>query len=44
MEPSGAMTLKSGEKLRFRYRVVIHPGTLADAKVGDLYQAYAAGK
>lgn len=43
-EPSGAVTLKSGEKLRFRYRVVIHPGTLADAKVDELYKAYAAGK
>jgi hypothetical protein len=43
-EPSGAMTLKPGEKMRFRYRVVIHPGTLADAKIADLYKEYAAGK
>jgi hypothetical protein len=43
-EPDGSMTLKPGEKLRFRYRVVIHPGTLADAHMDDLYKAYAAGK
>ena len=43
-EPEGTVTLKPGEKLRFRYRVVIHPGTLADAKLPELYKAYAAGK
>jgi len=43
-EPDGSMTLKPGEKIRFRYRVVIHPGTLADAHMDDLYKAYAAGK
>jgi hypothetical protein len=43
-EPSGAVTLKPGEKMRFRYRVVIHPGTLTDAKIPGLYAAYAAGK
>jgi hypothetical protein len=43
-EPDGSVTLKPGEKMRFRYRVVIHPGTPADAKLDDLYKAYAAGK
>jgi hypothetical protein len=43
-EPSGEMTLKPGEKLRFRYRVIIHPGTLDDAKLPELYKQYAAGK
>jgi len=43
-EPSGAMTLKPGEKLRFRYRVIIHPGTLEGAKLPELYKEYAAGK
>lgn len=43
-EPDGSVTLKPGEKMRFRYRVVIHPGTLADAHMEDLYKAYAAGK
>ncbi len=42
-EPDGSMTLKPGEKIRFRYRVVILPGTLADAHMDDLYKAYAAG-
>jgi hypothetical protein len=43
-EPEGSVTLKPGEKMRFRYRVVIHPGPLADVKMDDLYKAYAAGK
>jgi hypothetical protein len=43
-EPSGEVTLKPGEKMRFRYRLVIHPGTLDDAKIADLYKEYAAGK
>ncbi len=43
-EPAGDMTLKPGEKLHFRYRVVIHPGTLADAKIAELYKQYSAGK
>ena len=38
------MTLQPGQKLRFRYRVVIHPGDLNDAHVADLYKEYAAGK
>jgi hypothetical protein len=37
------MTLKPGEKFRFRYRVVVHPGTAADAHVSALYDKYAAG-
>lgn len=43
-EPDGSVALKPGEKMRFRYRVVIHPGAAADAKLDDLYKAYAAGK
>ena len=38
---SGAMTLEPGKSLRFRYRVVIHPGLTAGAKLGDLYSAWA---
>jgi hypothetical protein len=43
-EPEGTMTLQPGEKLRFRYRVVVHPGGVQDAKIADLYKDYAAGK
>jgi len=43
-EPESSVTLNPGEKMHFRYRVVIHPGTLADAKMDDLYKAYVTGK
>ena len=43
-EPAGDVTLKPGEKIRFRYRVVIHPGPLADTHMDALYKAYASGK
>ena len=41
-ETNGALTLKPGEKLRFQFRVVIHPGDAATAKVDELYKTYAA--
>ncbi len=37
----GSLKLAPGEKLHFRYRVVIHPGNVADAKIADLYASYA---
>ena len=40
-EPDGSITLKPGEKLRFRYRVVIHPGDPASAHLAELYKDYA---
>jgi hypothetical protein len=40
-EPDGSITLKPGEKLRFRYRVVIHPGDSTSAHLADLYKEYA---
>ena len=36
----GSITIQPGKSLRFRYRVVIHPGDTAAAKVGDLYKAW----
>lgn len=39
----GGMTLQPGEHVRFRYRVVIHPGLPAE-QLDALYKAYAAGK
>jgi hypothetical protein len=36
----GSITVEPGKSLRFRYRVVIHPGDTAAAKIGDLYKAW----
>ncbi|HUG81594.1 MAG TPA: PmoA family protein [Bryobacterales bacterium] len=38
----GSVTLKSGEVLRFQYRVVIHPGDVKSADVAGLYQKYVS--
>jgi hypothetical protein len=37
----GSLALKPGEQLRFRYRVVIHPGDAAAAGIQKLYSEYA---
>ena len=39
----GSMTLEPGQTLRFRYRVVIHPGDVHSARIAQLYQEYAGG-
>lgn len=39
-ETNGALTLKPGEQLHFRYRVMIHPGDATEAKVGEAFQKY----
>ena len=36
----GSLTIQSGESLRFRYRVVIHPGDAAAASIEQLYEAW----
>ncbi len=36
---NGAMTIEPGQHVRFRYRVVVHPGLSAD-KIAALYKAY----
>ena len=36
----GGYRMKSGDKLRFRYRVIIHPGDLSQADIDKLYAAY----
>jgi hypothetical protein len=38
---NGSMTLQPGQTLRFRYRVVVHPGDSKSAKIAELYDAYA---
>ncbi len=37
----GGYTLKAGEALRFRYRVIIHPGDIPKKKLDELYSEYA---
>lgn len=37
----GSITIKPGEKLRFRYRVVIHPGDASAAGVAKMYEKWA---
>jgi len=38
----GSLTLDPGASLRFRYRVVIHPGDVRSAHIADLYRQYTA--
>jgi hypothetical protein len=40
----GRMTVEPGKTVRFRYRVVIHPGDFRDANIAELYKQYAANK
>jgi ketosteroid isomerase-like protein len=39
----GSVTLKPGETMDFKYRVVIHPGDAAAANVAKMYQSWAGG-
>lgn len=39
--PDGSLTIRPGQPLRFRYRVVIHPGDVTDG-VRTMYEAYKA--
>jgi hypothetical protein len=41
---NGSMTLQPGQSLRFRYRVVIHPGDAKAADVAGLWKQYISGK
>jgi hypothetical protein len=36
----GSFTLKSGESMRLRYRVIIHPGDAEAAKIAGLWDEY----
>jgi hypothetical protein len=40
---NGSLTISPGQHLRFRYRVVIHPGA-SPAKLAELYKQFAQGK
>jgi hypothetical protein len=37
---NGSLTLEPGQHVRFRYRVIVHPG-LPGARLGELYKQYA---
>jgi hypothetical protein len=37
----GSVTLDPGAELRFRYRVIIHPGDAAEANIAGLWKEYA---
>jgi hypothetical protein len=39
-EGAGGRSMKAGDALRFRYRVIIHPGDYSKKKIEDLYQDY----
>jgi hypothetical protein len=41
---NGATTIEPGQSLRYRYRVVIHPGDGKAADIASLYSKYTAGK
>jgi hypothetical protein len=36
----GGYSMREGEQLRFRYRVIIHPGDYSKKKIAELYDAY----
>jgi hypothetical protein len=37
---NGSVTIQPGKSLRFRYRIVIHPGDTATAKIAGLYKSW----
>ena len=41
---NGSVTVEPGNNLRFRYRVIIHPGDSATANIAELYKKYKEGK
>ena len=41
---NGAQTVEPGKSLRYRYRVIVHPGDVESAGIAALYASYIAGK
>lgn len=41
---NGSVTIEPGKSLRFRYRVIIHPGDYKTADIAKMYADYAGGK
>ena len=40
----GSLTIQPGQPLRFRFRVIIHPGDANSLNLRETFNAYAAGK
>jgi hypothetical protein len=40
----GSLKLREAQTLRFRYRIVIHPGDYASGGIGELYRQYSGAK
>jgi hypothetical protein len=40
----GSVTVEPGKSMRFKYRVVIHPGDTASTNLQQMYDAYAKGR
>ena len=40
----GSLTIKPGQPLRFRFRVVVHPGDTTAARISNIFEKYAATK
>jgi hypothetical protein len=41
---NGSVSIEPGNTLRFRYRVIIHPGDANSANIAELYKKYSEGK
>lgn len=39
--PDGSVTLKKGDTLKLRHRVILHPGDFKAAAIGEAFEAYA---
>jgi hypothetical protein len=40
----GSLTIRLGQPLRFRFRVIIHPGNSTAAGIGDAFTEYSNTK
>jgi hypothetical protein len=40
----GSQTVEPGKSLRYRYRVIVHPGDVQSANIAALYASYTSGK
>jgi hypothetical protein len=41
---NGSQTVEPGKSLRYRYRVIVHPGDVQSAGIAALYTSYISGK
>ena len=41
---NGAITIEKGQNLRFRYRIIIHPGDVKSANIADAWANYSLSK